>query len=41
MISPQEIARSALAEVQAHEEEYNDAYWLGYVLATLQRIADD
>jgi hypothetical protein len=40
MKSPKEIAITALADVEAHEQEHEPSYWVGYLLATLERIAE-
>jgi hypothetical protein len=40
MPSPRDIATEALAYVQEHESEQTDSYWFGYLLATLERIAE-
>lgn len=39
-MTPREIAATALADVEAHEQDHEPSYWLGYLLATLERIAE-
>lgn len=41
LMTPQNIAREALVEVRAHEAEHDDTYWLGFLVAALERIAGE
>lgn len=39
-MSPQEIASSALADLQEHEDEHSADYWVGYLQTVLTKIAE-
>lgn len=37
-MTPQQIAASVLVDIQENERKYSADYWVGYLLATLERI---
>lgn len=39
-MNAREIAAEALADIKANEQEHTDAYWIGFLLATLERITE-